>query len=297
MNKYIIFIISFLVILFGVVIFFNKTQNIKQKTDSKLQISTSFYPLWFFTTQIAGDKADVYNITPVGAEPHDYEPSTRNMARIENSRILILNGGNFEGWGNRIHENLTGTNVEVIVAGQELFIGQDPHIWLDPTKAVAEAHMVTNGFIKIDPVNSNYYLENEKILDARLSQLDNDYKNGLKNCQKKDFVTSHSAFGYLAARYGLRQVSIAGLSPDAEPSAQQLFDIAGFTKEHGIKYIFFESLVSPKLSQTIANEVGAQILVLDPIEGISDTDIKAGKNYFTIMRDNLKNLKIALECR
>jgi zinc transport system substrate-binding protein len=116
-------------------------------------------------------------------------------------------------------------------------------------------------------------------------------------CSKSDFITSHAAFGYLASTYKLRQIAIAGLSPDAEPSAQQMADIAKFAKNNGVKIIFFESLVSPELSQTLAREVGAQTLVLDPIEGLTDNDIQNGKDYFTQTESNLSNLKIALECK
>ena len=170
----------------------------------------------------------------------------------------------------------------------------DPHVWFDPIRAKLEAHAIEQGFEKIDPTKSPYYQQNEKVLDNKLDQLDNAYKIGLKSCSLKDIITSHAAFGYLATRYGLRQIPIAGLSPDAEPSAQQLADVVKFAKDHKVNYIFFESLVSPKLSQTIATEIGAKTMVLDPIEGVSDHDMKAGKNYYTIMQQNLSNTRMPL---
>lgn len=273
--------------------------------DNKLQVVTSFYPLYYFATQIGKDKATVNNITPSGAEPHDYDPSTRDIAEIENSNLLILNG-TVEAWGDKIKDNLQGTHVVVITAGQGLLTqnvtedGQnqiDPHIWLDPIRAKQEVHAIAQGFEKVDPKNASYYQKNEQDLDTKLDTLDSEYKAGLSQCQQKDIITSHAAFGYLATRYGLRQVPIAGLSPDAEPSAQQLANVVQFAKKNNVKYIFFESLISPKLSQTIASEVGAKTLVLDPIEGVSNNDMRAGKNYYTIMQDNLKNLQIALQCR
>lgn len=298
-NRYTVFIIGLLLI--AVVIGFayfaynNSTKNNASVANKKLQVFGSFYPTYFFASQIGGDKADVRNITPAGVEPHEFEPSTRDISQIESGNMLVLNGGP-EAWGDKITNNLKGTNVKVIVAGQGLFTQTDPHIWLDPELAKKEARTITRGFISIDPQNSSYYENNEKKLAAKLDQLDNAFKQGLSSCQSRDFITSHSAFSYLAKRYGLKQVSISGLSPDQEPSAQQLVDIVKFAKEHNIKYIFFESLVSPKLSETIANEIGAKTLVLDPVEGISDDDIKQGKNYFTIMENNLKNLQIALQC-
>jgi zinc transport system substrate-binding protein len=286
-------------------IFKQSQQNSNETSDTKkLQIVTSFYPLYYFVTQIAGDKANVKNITPSGAEPHDYDPSTQDVANIEKSNMLVLNGG-VEAWGAKIRDNLKGTNVTIITAGEGLLTqkieeeGQnqiDPHVWLDPINAKKEAHAITLGLEKIDPSNSLYYQQKENILNVKLDHLDSEFKTGLASCKQKDIITSHAAFGYLATRYNLRQVSIAGLSPDAEPSAQQLADVAKFAKANAVKYIFFESLVSPKLSQTVATEIGAETLVLDPIEGVSEDDMKAGKDYYSIMQDNLKNLQIALEC-
>jgi len=304
-NKYTVFIIGLLLI--AVVIGFaykNSTKNNTSVANKKLQVFGSFYPIYFITSQIGGDKADVRNITPVGVEPHDYEPSTRDIARIENSNMLVLNGV-VEAWGDKIKDNLKGTGVKVITAGAGLLTKditeegekiKDPHIWLDPILVKQEVANIEDGFEKIDPKNTAYFQDNAKKLNANLDKLNTDFKQGLSNCQKKDFITSHAAFAYLADAYGLRQVSISGLSPDQEPSAKQLVDIVKFAKEHNVKYIFFESLVSPKLSETIANEIGAKTLVLDPIEGISDDDIKQGKNYFTVMENNLKNLQIALGC-
>ena len=283
---------------------------------NKLKVTTSFYPLYFFATQIAGNNGNVKNITPAGAEPHDYEPTAQDIARIEKSDLLILNGG-VEAWGDKIKDNLKDKNVEIIVAGDGLLnqqlteqgkIAQDPHIWLDPTLAKKEVEKIKDGFIKKDPNNSSYYETNTKQLEDKLGQLDNTFKQGLSNCEKKDLVTSHAAFGYLASRYGLNQVPISGLSPDQEPSPKQLADVSNFAKKNNIKYIFFESLVSPKLSETIANEVGAKTLVLDPLEGLSDDEInkfatsqgsvvKSGKDYFSVMQDNLKNLQVALVCK
>jgi len=304
-NKYLLIIFGIIAI--GVIAFLFRGNGINRglrPDSSKLQVTASFYPLYFFASQIGGDKAEVKNITPAGSEPHDYDPSTQDIARIENGNMLILNGG-VEAWGNKIKDNLKGSKVKIISAGDGLLSKQiaeegevmkDPHVWLSPLLAKKEVAKITEGYINIDPANTEYYKNNEKVLDEKLDQLDISFKQGLANCQSKDIITSHAAFAYLAEAYGLNQVPISGVSPDEEPSAKQLADVANFAKQNNVKYIFFESLVSPKLSETIANEVGAETLVLDPIEGISDDRIKQGKNYFTVMEDNLKNLQIALQC-
>ena len=307
-NKFLLLIAGFVLIAVLGFLFnsgFLRSKSARQiSQNNKLQVTASFYPLYFFSSEIGGEKSEVKNITPSGSEPHNYDPSPQDIARIESGDIFILNGG-VEAWGNRIKDNLKDTKVKIITAGEGLLTRQieeegknqtDPHIWLDPQLAKKEGEKITEGSIAIDPSNSTYYQNNEQKLKNKLDKLDQDYKQGLQRCQSKDIITSHAAFGYLANRYGLNQVTVTGISPDEEPSAQKIADVAKFAKEHNVKYIFFESLVSPKLSETIANEVGARTMVLDPIEGISDDDIKQGKNYFTVMEDNLKNLQIALQC-
>ena len=173
----------------------------------------------------------------------------------------------------------------------------DPHFWIDPVMYKKMASIVEQAFELKDPENAILYATNLKVLDAKLDALDHEYRVGLSHCAKKDIVTSHSAFAYLAKEYGLNQVSIAGLSPDAEPSPKQLVDIATFAKKNDVKYIFFESLVSPRLADTIANEIGAKTLVLNPLEGLTPADVATGKDYFSVMRENLGNLRIALNCK
>ena len=273
--------------------------------SGKLQVVASFYPLYFFSRQIGGDKADVANIVPSGAEPHDYEPTAQDMARIERSRLIVLNGGGLEAWGGNIRKNIDADKAIVVAAGEGLTTqratekGQmetDPHVWLAPRLAQKMVERIAEAFGQADPANRDYYRTNANSLKIKLSNIDMEYRQGLSNCKGKIIITSHAAFGYLAADYGLNQTPIAGLSPDAEPSPRQLADIAKFAGDNKVKYIFFESLVSPKLSQTIATEVGAQTLVLNPIEGLSDEELSEGKNYLSIMHENLINLQKALQC-
>jgi len=304
MNK--IFLVSLIIIVgLGGLLFLNNSTKINSSSNGKLQVTTSFYPMYFFASLIGGDKANVFNITPAASEPHDYEPTTQDIARISRSNMLILNGGKLEAWGDKIKDQLQGTNVVIVTAGDGLAnkqinengqMIQDPHVWQNPLLAKKEVEAIEKGFEKINPKDASYFQANAKKLEGELDQLDVEFKQGLASCQKKDFVTSHAAFGYLAAQYGINQVAISGVSPDEEPSSQKLAEITDLVKKENIKIIFFESLVSPKLSLTIAQETGATAMVLDPIEGISDDNLKAGKNYLTVMRDNLSNLQIALQC-
>jgi len=294
----------------GIVILIGTLLSIEQKSTAKvpydkLTVVTSFYPLYFFTQSIGGDKVHVVNITPAGAEPHDYEPTPQDIATIERSELVILNGGHLEAWGDDIRKNIDPSKTTLITAGENLTTQTvaedgkeitDPHVWLSPLLAKQEVEKILVGIETIDPVNKTYYEQNAAVLLRDLDMLDQEYRVGLQSCKRKDFVTSHAAFGYIATAYGLHQVPIAGLSPDTEPSPKDLADITQFVRKQGINFIFFESLVSPKLAQTIANETHAKTMVLDPIEGIVDTDLATGKNYLTVMNDNLTNLRTALNC-
>ncbi|MCI4625704.1 MAG: zinc ABC transporter substrate-binding protein [Candidatus Magnetoovum sp. WYHC-5] len=280
--------------------------QVKEVNATKLPVVASIYPIYFFSKAIGGGKAEVFNMTPSGVEPHDYEPTALDMARIEDSKLVILNGGGLEGWEKNVKKNIKSDHTLIVIAGEGLANQQmveegkntiDPHIWLSPTLAQKMVDNIATGFIQVDHANADYYKTNASTLKAKIETLDVAYKTGLKNCKEKNIITSHAAFGYLAASYGLKQVSIAGLSPDNEPSPRQMVDIVKFAKANNVKYIFFESLVSPKLSQTIANEIGVQTMVLNPIEGLTAEEVAEGQDYFTIMMSNLTNIQIALRCR
>ena len=323
-KKYIILILIGLTLIASVIFFVNKNKNYfgetetenkvktendistknngetedKIKKENKLKIITSFYPLYFFTSQIVGDRAIVFNITPKGVEPHDYEPTAQDMVNIENSDLLILNGGGLESYEKSIKNNLNKKNIPVLIAGENLFVLQaDPHIWLAPILATEIVDKIERKISLIDPTNIDYYKSNADTLIKKLNILDEEYKTGLAICREKNIIVSHSAFTYLAKSYNLNQIAIAGLSPSEEPSSKEMAKIVEFARTNNVKYIFFESLASPKLSQAIAKEVGAKTLVLNPIAGITEEEEIEDKDYFTEMRQNLMNLRIALQCR
>lgn len=302
-TKYIAAIVGVLII--GALGYFLVGHKPVAAPEGKISVVASFYPMYFFASQIGGDKADVINVTPAGGEPHDYEPTAQDMTKIESANLVVLNGGGLEAWGDSVKQNIDSQKTTLVTAGEGLTTRRvvedgediiDPHVWLSPVLAEQMVDKIEQGYVKADPAHADYYAKNATDLKAKLAQLDTDYKQGLASCQRKDIITSHAAFGYLGATYGLNQVPISGLSPETEPSAKDLAAVADFARKNGVKYIFFESLVSPKLSQTIATEIGAQTLVLDPIEGIAVDDLAAGQDYMSVMRSNLANLKIALQC-
>lgn len=300
-GKFFVFFVPFAVL--GIVIllvvgsrsFFIKDGS-QFSQEKKLLIATSFYPLSYFTAQIAGDAARVFTITPAGAEPHDYEPTPRERAKIEGSDILILNGGKFEPWGIALRNSFHGDRPHIVVMADTLASHDDPHIWLDPLLAKEEARIIERAIESADPVRAEAYHASLKRFEERLDQLDEAYRTGLASCKKKDIITSHAAFGYLARRYHFNQIALTGLSPDEEPSLKKLAEVSQIAKKRGVEAIFFESLMSPKFAQTIAREVGAQTLVLNPIEGMTDDEARGGNTYFTEMEKNLEQLKKALQC-
>ena len=272
----------------------------------KIAVVGTFYPLAHFASQVGGNLVSVVNTTPAGAEPHDYEPTPQDIASSYRAKVFIMNGGGVDTWAERIAPDLKAKGVQVVDMQDTIVLSAapsgsettlDPHIWLDPVLAEREVGLIRDVFVKADPVNAVVYANNAASYIAQLQTLDEEYQAGLASCRLKDIVTSHAAFGYMAKRYGLTQIAIAGLSPDAEPSAQQLAGIAQLAKKNNVKYIFFESLVSPKLAQTIATETGAQTIAFNPLEGLTDKEISSGETYLTVMQDNLNKLRLALECK
>lgn len=311
MIKKIAYLILLIILISIIGYYLYKDSPISPESNST-QVATSFYPYFFFASEIGGEKVDVMNVTPPGVEPHDYELTPRDIVNIENSDFLIINGV-IEPWAEKIKGDLTGKNTTILKMDKSMFSLKadseddehegdmdhniDPHIWLSPRLAKLQVDEILKLYLKTDSVNSDYYTNNAMDLITKLNGLDNEYKSSLSNCKSKVIVTSHSAFNYLAYDYGLTQTAISGLSSNSEPSLKQLSEIANYARLNNVKYIFFESLVSPKLSNTLANEVGAKTLVLNPIEGLTEDELSQGKNYLDIMQENLENLKIALECQ
>ncbi|MBI1863920.1 zinc ABC transporter substrate-binding protein [Candidatus Woesebacteria bacterium] len=290
-NGLIIFILLIFTSLFLVFL----TQKNAIENTQKIKVTASFYPLYDFAKNVGGDKTEVINITPAGSEPHDFDPTPQDIVNIQKSKLFIYNDINLERWTDKLLPDLGS---HIIKASNGINItSSDPHVWLDPVLAQIEVKNITQALKAADHQNQSIYDANSQNYINKLKTLDTEFKVGLSSCTSRDFITSHQAFGYLASRYNLNMISIAGFSPDAEPSPQTLANLANFGKNHNVKYIFFESLVSPKLSQTLAQELGAKTLVLDPIEGLTADRIKSGENYISLQRQNLANLRLALNCK
>ncbi len=271
----------------------------------KLKVTTSFYPLYYFASEIGGDRVEVTNLTPAGAEPHDYELNARDLVRLGESKLVLINGVGLEPWADRVTSDLEGRNIKVVTAADGLAIGigggekekrKDPHVWLDPVLARQEVGKIMQALVEVDPQYRSVYEANGRKLLERLDALDREFRRGLSSCKLRTIITSHKASGYIAARYELEQKAIAGLSPDEEPSPATLGEIAKFAKVNNVKYIFFETLVSPRLAETVAREAGARTIAFNPLEGLTKEEQGLGRDYFSVQRENLDSLKTALNC-
>jgi zinc transport system substrate-binding protein len=265
------------------------------------RVVAAFYPLAFAAERVAGDTVEVTNLTPAGVEPHDVELSARDVERIGDADLVVYLGSGFQPALERAVQSTGADAVDVLdglsLAGEAEYghdgepegePALDPHVWLDPVRFAAVVENVARALGQP---------ERARTLVAGLERLDAEFAKGLRDCERRELVTSHAAFGYLADRYRLEQVALTGLSPEAEPTPGELHDVVEEVREHGATTVFFETLVSPRLAETVAREVGAETAVLNPLEGLTQAELDRGEDYFSIMRDNLGALRRALGCR
>lgn len=256
-------------------------------------VVAGFYPLAFAAEEIAGPATDVTNLTPAGAEPHDLELSVRDVETVGSANLVLYLGGGFQPALEDAVES-TGTRAVDLLEGLELRAGEDgdeafdPHVWLDPVRFAEVAERIGAELEAADAAAE---------LASRLLALDEEYEDGLAACAERTLVTAHDAFGYLGDRYGLEVVPIAGIAPEAEPTPQDLERVSRLVRERGVSTVFVEPLVSPEVGETVAREVGADVAVLDPLEGLTEEQLDRGDDYFTVMRTNLAALVEGLGCR
>jgi zinc transport system substrate-binding protein len=261
-------------------------------THAKSGVVAAFYPLAWAAEDIL--QAPVTNLTPPGAEPHDIELTPKEVAEIQSARVVLYLSHGFQPAVEQAVRDAKGTRFDVL-QGQSLSMGSgdeagktDPHVWLDPVRFAQVVRRM--GVALGHPARG-------RALARRILALDPLYRRGLATCVRRDFVTSHAAFGYLGRRYGLHQIAITGIDPESEPSAQSLARLADLVRRGHIPTVFFEKLISPKLAQTVAREAHASTAVLDPIEGLTPAEQRSGATYLTVMRANLAALRKALGCR
>jgi zinc transport system substrate-binding protein len=274
--------------------------------DGRVRVVAAFYPLEFVAERVGGERVAVHNLVRPGTEPHDVDLQPRQIAAIIDADLVLYLSG-FQPAVDDIADqqpprrSLDVASLTPLVdspsasarPGPDADSGKDPHIWLDPVRLGTVATAVAQRLAAVDPDHAAGYRARAAALDAELAALDRTYQEGLADCARREIVTSHAAFGYLAQRYNLRQVAVTGLSPDQDASPARLAEVARTAEAHGATTIFFETLVSNRVAQTVALEIGAQAAVLDPLEGLAPGSTG---DYFTVMRQNLSVLRTALGC-
>ncbi|MGW6283023.1 metal ABC transporter substrate-binding protein [Kribbella sp. NPDC055071] len=280
----------------------------------KLDVVTSFYPLEFIARTVGGDAVDVTTLTAPGVEPHDLELTPKQVGHIATAKLVVYEKGLQPAVDEAIDQNAKDAGFDVAPVAKLESTGADfeehqpgeaepaahrddapdPHFWLDPLRYADVVKAVEEKMVAADSANAVGYHARAKALLAQLSTLDADFKTGLAHCKLTTFVTSHQAFAYLAKRYGLTMVGIAGFTPDAEPTPSRIKEVQDIVNDEHVTTIFYEELVSPKVAETIARDVGVQTAVLSPIEGLSDAN--SSETYLTLMRANLQELRKANGC-
>lgn len=287
-----------------------------------VDVVASFYPLKFVAQQVGGPEVRITNLTKAGAEPHDLELSAKQVAGIEDADVVLYLKGFQPAVDKAVDQSKPKHAVDASVlspleehgtevdgsdghgeeghAEEEHSVddghdheGGDPHLWLDPTRLATVATGVAETLAQADPAHAQDYRNRAADLKGKLDALDSEYKTGLATCQRKEFVTSHAAFGYLAERYGLHEIAVNGVNPKSEPAPGRIAELQNLVKDKGVTTIFFETLASPKTAETLARDTGVSTGVLDPIEGIKD---EGKADYFSVMRANLNALRGALSC-
>lgn len=286
-------------------------ESTKKVQTDQLQIVTTFYPMYEFTKQVAGKQGDVTMLIPAGTEPHDYEPSAKDVAKIVDSDVFVYNSKSMETWVERVLENVNTEHTLIVDASKGIELLQmdehededdhdthqhdhgdvDPHIWLDPVRAQQQVTNIANELSKKAPKNGQKFAENAEAYKQQLAKLNTEYQTALTPAKNRVFVTQHTAFAYLAARYDLTQESISGLDPEQEPSPARLASLKQFISEKNIQVIYFESSASAKIADVLAQETGVELAELNPLEGLTEKQLAAGDNYLSVMRQNLKALQ------
>lgn len=286
--------------------------------DGKLQVFTTFYPMYDFAKNVVGDEGTVDLLIPAGTEPHDYEPSARDIAKIADADVFIYNSEDMETWVGDILDNIDTDKVLVIEAseGIDLLEGTDheghdheaeesheepadhdhehaydPHVWLDPVLAKQEVATIEQKLAQKFTDQATVFEKNGAAYQQKLTDLDLEFQQGLEGAANRTFVTQHAAFSYLAKRYDLTQESISGISPDEEPSPSRLAELKDYVKDHQIHVIYFEKTASSKIAETLASETGVTLAVLNPLESLTKQEQEAGEDYLSVMRENLAALQ------
>lgn len=289
----------------------------KTGKSGTIKVVTTFYPMYDFAKNVVGDAGEVQLLIPSGTEPHDYEPSAKDIAKITDADVVVYNSHELETWVKDVLENVDEKKVAVVEAAGSIDLMEgtaheydgeeadhdehdhdhelDPHVWLDPVLAQKEVEAIRDALVKKYPDKKETFEKNAATYIEKLKGLDTEYKEAFANAKNKTFVTQHAAFGYLAKQYGLTQESIAGISPDQEPSPSRLAELKKYIEEHNVSVIYFETSASSKVAKTLARETNVELAVLNPLESITQKEQDKGEDYISVMKANLEALKKSIK--
>lgn len=274
---------------------------------AKISVVASFYPLAYVAQRVGGDLVTVTNLTPPGVEPHDLELAPQDLEAIATADVVVYLGGGFQPVVEEaVEAEATGVTIDVAegvdllpAASDDDGIGGgpgDPHVWLDPTLYAGVVDRVGAALGEVRAADAETFRANARQLDAELSALDEEFRQGLADCGTRVLITNHSAFGYLAAAYDLEELAIAGVSPESEPDPERIAELAALARGRGVTTIFAEDLVSAEVAEILAAEAGLATAVLSPLEGLTEAQLAAGDHYLSVMRRNLETLRDGLVC-
>ncbi|OMF52155.1 adhesin [Paenibacillus sp. FSL R5-0490] len=318
---------AFLIYILGLILVLSGCTGDKtEENSSKTMVYTTVYPLQYFTEQIGGEAIKVETIYPPGSDEHTFEPSQKDMMKLADSDLFIFIGLGLEGFVEKAKETLKNENVKMVAAGENLeFVHSDvnhdpaheeenaddheagaedghdhdhgdidPHVWLDPLYSKELAESIKDALVEQMPDQKKQFEQNYMELAQELDNLHNDFEQTVQSAKHKEFIVSHSAYGYWEDRYDLDQISVSGLNSSSEPTQKELQKIIAEAKEHDLKYVFFEQNVSSKLTEILQKEIGATPLQLHNLSVLTEKDLKEKQTYFTLMQDNLSALEKAL---
>ncbi|GGF27684.1 zinc-binding protein AdcA [Halobacillus andaensis] len=305
----------------------DESEKGSQDSTEELTVFTTVYPLQFFTEQIAGDLASVESILPPGSDSHTYEPTTKEMIEIAESDAFIYNGAGLEPYADNISESIESEDVQILEASKGIDLeehgdsheeeshdehahdeedghedehdghdhgDQDPHVWLDPVRAIEMAEHIKETLVELNPEQEEGFNENFEELKSRLESLDEEFHTQLESLPGNKIIVSHAAYGYWEKNYGIEQVAVSGLSPENEPSQKELQNIVETAEEHGLNHVLFEQNITPKVAEVVRNELDAETLRIHNLSVLTEEDIQSNEDYFTLMQSNLEVLSTAL---
>jgi zinc transport system substrate-binding protein len=294
----------------------------KEERPQYLKVITTLFPVYDFAKNVGGERAQVSLLLPPGVEPHSFEPKPGDVLKIESADLFIYTGEYMEPWAATILKGFSGGKLIAVDTSAGIpwkkETGQhapgndsekekrdhlhrhdvDPHVWLDLEYARIMVDNVLSGYVKKDPAHKDFYTQNAEQYKTRLAELDARFQRELSTCNKRVIIHGgHFAFNYLAQRYSLRYISAYGGSPDSEPTARALMELEKQLKNYNVRYVYFEELITPRIAEIIAKETGASLLKLHGAHNVSRDELAQGVTFISIMEENLKKLKVGLECQ